>query len=161
MAGVDGAKGARSGGGLSDDGFLAWCESKGIAQDAALSVKEAAKVGDVGERTLRRYIADGKLSTLKVTGPRGDEHRIMADVLYGLIGGRRGVLDRAQAPADKMAKELEQLRKIVEAQSRMIDDLRAEVHDSRAQLSQFQDQVIRALPAPSKRSSWWPFGRRS
>lgn len=135
-----------------------WLRDRTVDPGETLTVKQAAKVAGVGERTLRRWIADGTLTPDRVDGLRGPEHRIAARDLASVCLDRKGALDRRQTPSPvaTLAREIAALREQVEEQTATIRSLESEVHDSKAQLSQLQDQ-IRALPAPRR---WWPFGKR-
>lgn len=71
------------------------------------------------------------------------------------IGEKSGLGLEAQ-----LLEEIRQLRLLAEAQSLKIDRLEGEVRDSRAQLNQMNEQVVKALPAP-RRTLWSKlFGRK-
>lgn len=136
-----------------------------------LSLREACDATGIAERTLRRYIAEGLLSTEKVRGPRGPEHRIYAPRLFLVYLERSAAFERARSsPLEEMSKEIAQLcRAIVDQQAHadkrvdrlleemkrqgeLIDELRAEQRDSRAQLFTLQENMIKALLPPPKKS---------
>ena len=141
--------------------------------DSFLPLKEAAQRAGIAERTVRRYIADGNLETEKVKGPRGWEHRVYVPLLFSLLQEKSGAFERARSsPVEEMAREMAGLcRMIVDQQaradqrtthlleelrnqSRVIDELRAEQRDSRAQVHCLQDQMIRAL-MPRQKPPFW------
>jgi len=141
--------------------------------DSHLSLKEAAQKSGVAERTLRRYIADGHLSTEKTKGPRGWEHRVYVPLLFSILQEKSGAFERARTnPMEEMGREIAALcRMIVEQQtvadrrtdrlldeirnqSRVIDELRAEQRDARGQMHSLQEQMIKALMPRQKASLW-------
>lgn len=139
--------------------------------DDLLDVRSAASLAGVSEKTIRRYHKDGRLAAVVERGRRGDQYKFLRSdieaVFTGVVATNKPL---ARSPLEDVRTELEALRKtladqaeatakmerertaIIEAQSRTIDELRAEVRDSRAQLAQLHEQVVRALPAPKK---WW------
>jgi DNA-binding transcriptional MerR regulator len=141
-----------------------------------ISLKEACERTDIAERTLRRYIAEGLLPTEKVRGPRGPEHRVYVPRLFLVLLERSAAFERARSsPLEDMSREIAALcRAIVDQQSeadrrvdrlldemrnqgRMIDDLRAEQRDARAQMHTLQEHMIKALLPPERPK---PFLRR-
>ncbi|HWD37289.1 MAG TPA: hypothetical protein VG944_00440 [Fimbriimonas sp.] len=141
--------------------------------DSYLSLRDAAQTCEIAERTLRRYIADGALPTEKVKGPRGWEHRVYVPSLFLVLQEKAGAIERARSsPMEDMGREIAALcRVIVEQQtisdrrtdklldeirnqSRVIDELRAEQRDARAQMHGIQEQMIRAL-MPRQKPSFW------
>lgn len=141
--------------------------------EVSYTVKDAADRSGVAERTLRRYIAEGRLPTEKVKGSRGIEHRIYAPWLFTLVHERTTVLDQARSnPVESMGREIASLCRVIvdqqaladrrtdrlldeiRHQSRVIDELRAEQRDARAQMHTLQEQMIKAL-MPRQKSSIW------
>jgi len=141
--------------------------------DCHLPLKDAVNRAGIAERTIRRYIADGNLETEKVKGPRGWEHRVYIPTLFSLLQEKSGAYERTRSsPIEEMAREMASLcRMIVEQQARadtrtgklleeirnqgrVIDDLRAEQRDARAQMHALQDQMIRAL-MPRQKPPFW------
>lgn len=137
----------------------AWLDAHGFdAGTEIVSVRDATRAG-VAERTLRRYISDGILPTVRVRGRRGEEHRIRLTDLHRVITERSSAIERVQvSPVDELAAQVQALRAVIEEQNRTMDELRAEVRDSRAQLHQMHEQVVRALMPPASAPDdrpWW------
>ena len=141
--------------------------------EVSFTVKDAADRSGVAERTLRRYIAEGRLPTERVKGSRGIEHRIYAPWLFTLVHERTNVLEQARSnPVESMGREIASLCRVIvdqqaladrrtdrlldeiRHQSRVIDELRAEQRDARAQMHSIQDQMIKALMPRPKSSIW-------
>ena len=129
-----------------------------------LTLSEAAKQLSVNPATVRRWIKAGKLPATLERTDRGDAyfiHPADLDTIQGLSKPHR---ERLRPPplsedlaAIKSAQNaiLEQMRADSAAQEQRIRSLEAELHDTRAQLSQFQDHILKALPAPAKPSRSW------
>lgn len=125
-----------------------------------LSITQAAERLSVNPKTLRRWINAGKIAATKEIGPRGEEWRIHAQSLPQSGDSIQKPHRAAPAPpplsediqAMRAAQDaiLTEMRERMGSMARHIESLEAELHDTRAQLSQFQDQVIKALPAPQK-----------
>jgi hypothetical protein len=136
-----------------------------------LSLRDAAQKSGVAERTLRRYIADGQLETEKVKGPRGWEHRVYVPALFSVLQQKAGAFERAHSnPLEEMGREMATLcRTIVEQQTlaerrtnrlldeirnqnRVMDELRIEQKEARGQMLAIQDQMVKFLSRPPKKS---------
>jgi DNA-binding transcriptional MerR regulator len=150
------------------------------AEEETVTIRRAVEGVKVSERTLRRYVADGVLPTETVKGSRGSEHRIYLPDLFMVLDGRRDAFERsASSPVSDVARQMEALKNqhererrelleriesqrrqdaekdkafldAIDRQTRMIDELRAELRDSRAQMHQMQEQVVKALMPPKK-----------
>lgn len=131
-----------------------------------LSLAEAIKAAGVSEKTLRRWIKSGRLAAELIEGPKGKEYRINAQDLDQALKATSKKADSEPQPAAEGTKldteDLATLKALAEAQMAMIEELRFEVrnladqnHDLTAQLSQLQDRVIKALPAPERKSNLW------
>jgi uncharacterized coiled-coil protein SlyX len=119
--------------------FAQWSETRDIKHaDRFLSVRKAAKVGDVAERTVRRWIADGVLPTLEIVGPRGMEHRIFIPTLYRVMQQRAGALARPTSPMDGMQQAVlemrEQNRRVVDEVAKESETLRSVADELKAKL---------------------------
>ena len=127
-----------------------------------LSLAQAIESAGVSEKTLRRWIKSGRLTAELIEGPKGREYRINADDL----NQARKVSPKKASSAPRTAtveasldpNDLATLKALAEAQTAMIEELRHEVrnlahqnHDLTAQVSQLQDRVLKALPAPVTR----------
>jgi excisionase family DNA binding protein len=131
-----------------------------------LTLSEAAKRLGLNPATVRRWIKAGKLPATLERTDRGETYFINPDDLEAITQGSRSAprTERPRPPAlsedlaaikDAQNAILDQMRANSEAQEQRIRSLEAELHDTRAQLSQFQDQMMKALPAPAKPSSSW------
>ena len=130
-----------------------------------LTLSEAAKQLSVNPATVRRWIKAGKLPATLERTDRGETYFINPADLDTIRGASpAGRTERPRPPAlsedlaaikSAQAAILDQMRANSEAQEQRIRSLEAELHDTRAQLSQFQDQMMKALPAPAKPSSSW------
>lgn len=141
-----------------------------------LSLADAIKAARVSEKTLRRWIKSGRLAAELIEGPKGKEYRINAEDLDQALKGtpKKAVSEPKPATQDTKldTEDLAALKALAEAQMAMIEELRHEVqqlrplanevrnladqnHDLTAQLSQLQDRVIKALPAPMAKPSLW------
>jgi DNA-binding transcriptional MerR regulator len=154
------------------DMLLERIRAAGIADpNSFLGLREACERTGIAERTLRRYVAEGLLPTEKVKGPRGPEHRVYVPRLFLVMLERSAAFERARSsPLEDMSREIAGLcRAIVEqqaiadrrtdrlleeirGQSRVIDELRAEQRDARAQIHVIQEQMIKALLPPARKS---------
>jgi excisionase family DNA binding protein len=130
-----------------------------------ITLNEAAKRISVNPATVRRWIKAGKIPATLERTDRGETYFINPadlDTIQGASPAARTKRPRPPALSEDLAtiKDaqnaiLEQMRANSEAQEQRIRSLEAELHDTRAQLSQFQDQMMKALPAPAKPSSSW------
>ena len=147
--------------------FLAWCDDKGVDPAQSLTVAQVVDATGIKERTLRRHIANGELRTNVVKGAKVKEHRIPTGRAYALWNAKQGHSRATTDPMAELSKQLDamrtaaeseriQYRELVEQQTRVINELKAEVRDTRAQLGQLHEQLIKALPEPKKRV-WWRF----
>lgn len=131
-----------------------------------LTLTDAVKASGVSEKTLRRWIKSGRLTAELIEGPKGREYRINADDLNQArkLTPKKAVSEHhtATVEASLDPSDLATLKALAEAQTAMIEELRHEVrnlahqnHDLTAQVSQLQDRVIKALPAPATRPTLW------
>ena len=131
-----------------------------------LTLTDAVKASGVSEKTLRRWIKSGRLTAELIEGPKGREYRINADDLSHAQKvsplKSRSEHHTATVEASLDPNDLATLKALAEAQTAMIEELRHEVrnlahqnHDLTAQVSQLQDRVIKALPAPATRPTLW------
>jgi DNA-binding transcriptional MerR regulator len=146
--------------------------------DSYLSLRDAAQKSGVAERTLRRYIADGQLETEKVKGARGWEHRVYVPALFAVLQQKAGAFERAHSnPLDEIGREVSSLcRVILEQQTladartnrlldemrnqiRVMDELRNEQREARKEMAILQDQVVKFMTRPPKRSWFEMFFR--
>lgn len=125
-----------------------------------LTLSEAAKRLGLNPATVRRWIKAGKLAATLERTDRGETYFINPEDLEAL--SPRTERPRPPALLDDLATIksaqnaiLTEMRANSEAQEQRIRSLEAELRDTRAQLSQFQDKIIMALPAPTKPSSSW------
>lgn len=126
-----------------------------------LSVDNAAQLVGVSAKTIRRAIKDGKLAVEK--GGKHHGYQILRSDVEALYGSNKGVsvaspLASLTAEISELKAMIEKLNSTNEEQTRKIENLEHEVHDSRAQIHQLNEQIVRALPAP--RRGWWPFRKR-
>ena len=131
-----------------------------------LTLAQAIESAGVSEKTLRRWIKSGRLTAELIEGPKGREYRINADDLNQAQKlsplKSRSEPQPATVETSLDPSDLATLKALAEAQTAMIDELRHEVrnlahqnHDLTAQVSQLQDRVIKALPAPATRPTLW------
>ena len=128
-----------------------------------ITLSEAAKQLSLNPATVRRWIKAGKLPATLERTDRGETYFINPadlDTIQGASPADRTGRPKPPALSEDLAAIksaqnaiLEQMRANSEAQEQRIRSLEAELHDTRAQLSQFQDQMMKALPAPSSPSS--------
>lgn len=131
-----------------------------------LSIRAAAKVAGLSERTLRRYIASGKLSA--VDDGHGARLVDTSELLrLGLL--RRSPVTGEAVPTGPTTGELDNLRERAEAAEARCKDLETERDAWRGQAAAWQQQaegLLRALPAatdspqsdaqgPAPRRPWW------
>lgn len=136
-----------------------------------MTVADIVRLGGISERTVRRYVSAGRL--IPSTTSAGMTHRFDVTHVLDALGYQqgapalkaptsplvelRGALDAlTEALSAERARHEQERRELIErldAQARLIDELRAEQRDARAQLHQFQEQVIKALPEPKR--PWW------
>lgn len=130
-----------------------------------LTLAQAVKAYGVSEKTLRRWIKSGRLTAELIEGPKGKEYRILPSELERI---KSSPIKSPSAPRTATVKasldpdDLATLKALAEAQTAMIAELRHEVHQLRdqnhdltAQVSQLQDRVIKALPAPATKQTLW------
>ena len=130
-----------------------------------ITLNEAAKRISVNPATVRRWIKAGKIPATLERTDRGETYFINPADLDTIRGaGPAARTKRPRPPAlsedlaaikDAQNAILDQMRANSEAQEQRIRSLEAELHDTRAQLSQFQDHILKALPAPAKESRSW------
>jgi DNA-binding transcriptional MerR regulator len=157
---------------LSD--LVAKIEGVGIPLESVkLSVKDVVRLSGVTDRTVRRYIAKGVLTPDTLQGPKGKEYELSLSQVLDVFTKREDTIKRGKvSPMNDLAGSIESLRQALEseraagaaaqkelldrldAQSKLIDDLRHEQRDARAQVHQLQEQIIKALPAPAK-APWY------
>lgn len=132
----------------------------------SMTLAQAIESAGVSEKTLRRWIKSGRLTAELIEGPKGKEYRIKA---ADLAQSRRSAEKKdgseprtATIETGLEPNDLDKLKFLAEKQTAMIEALRVEVrnlvdqnHDLTAQVSQLQDRVIKALPAPATRPTLW------
>ena len=141
------------------DGLIATVEGQGgNAADVLLDVREIVRLASCSERTVRRYISKGALTAKSVDQGR---YLFALDDVAALFGRRRDVITRAKSsPMDELNETIKRLSAQVEEQSALIDQLKHEQRDARAQLYQLHEQLVRALPPPSKPGIFSRFFKR-
>ena len=55
----------------------------------------------------------------------------------------------------ELQKQVSATQGLIENQTHQIEELKAELRDSRGQLAQLHDQVIKALPSPEPQKRFW------
>lgn len=121
------------------------------AADILLDVKEIVRLASCSERTVRRYISRGMLTSASVEDQ--NRHVFTLDAVAGVFGRRRDVIARAKtSPMDELNETIKRLSAQVEEQSALIEQLKHEQRDARAQLYQLHEQLVKALPPPAKPS---------
>jgi excisionase family DNA binding protein len=122
--------------------------------DDGLTVDQAAQLAGVSAKTIRRAIAKGDLIAVTVKGRHGG-YRIPREAVEALY--QNAPTTRPVSPVQELATEIAELRGQLDRITQQLDEsnreaaqLRAEVHDSRAQLAQFQDHILKALPPPPR-----------
>ena len=151
--------------------LVAKIEGVGIPLESVkLSVKDVVRLSGVTDRTVRRYIAKGVLTPDTLKGQKGKEYELSLSQVVDVFTQRKDTIQRGKvSPMNDLAGSIDSLRQALEseraagaaaqkelldrldAQSKLIDELRLEQRDARAQVHQLQDQIIKALPAPVKR----------
>ena len=133
-----------------------------------LSIKEAAARLGVNPKTIRRRIESGELAAEKLEGANGLQWMIRPEAL-DKEAARKAVEPRERKStaintlrASELAEMVSELQKqvsatqgLIENQTHQIEELKAELRDSRGQLAQLHDQVIKALPAPEEKKGLW------
>ena len=118
--------------------------------DSQLTVKQVATFSGLAERTIRRYLAEKAFETIETKGKRGRELRIPAknalDVVLARSSGQN-VSAKPTGPDLAILEALDSMKATIEAQARTIEGLRTELHDTRGQLHQMNEMIVRALPA--------------
>jgi DNA-binding transcriptional MerR regulator len=136
-----------------------------------LTIKQVVRVHSVTERTIRRYISSGRLIPREVATANGKQHLFTVADLLAVFEVRADLIDRARSnPIEDLAgnvalmtagfndvikaqqSEAQELRAIIEAQGRIIEELRAEQRDTRAQIHQLHETTVKALMPPARRS---------
>lgn len=125
--------------------------------DERLTVDASALLVGVSTKTIRRAILDGRLPAEKVTGRHGG-YRITRQDLEALYVGERAA-ERPVSPVEALTAKIDELLEITRDQAAKIGNLESEVRDSRAQLHQFQETYLKALPARTP-ARWWQFWKR-
>jgi DNA-binding transcriptional MerR regulator len=169
------------GGGVTLDQLADVVALAGIDPDAVeLTTKQVIAVTGVTERTIRRYTGSGKLIPKEVTTDNGKAHLFTVAQLSDVFGARSSVIDKARTnPLEDLAgsvdrmtagfddvirdqqKQTQELIEMIkaqaatiEAQGRLIDELRAEQRDTRAQIHQLHETTVKALMPREKQSFW-------
>ena len=169
------------GGGVTLDQLADTLELAGIdPQTVELTTKQVIAVTGVTERTIRRYTGSGKLIPKEVTTDNGKAHLFNVALLTDVFSARANVIDKARTnPLEDLAgsvqamtagfgdvirdqqKQTQELIEMIkaqaatiEAQGRVIDDLRAEQRDTRAQIHQLHETTVKALMPREKQSFW-------
>lgn len=133
----------------------------------SLTIAEAAKLAQVNAKTIRRAIKDGRLAATLTTTSRGPTYLVDVESLELLKGSlsapRAGTpvrhgQDIQTAILEALSTQRDELRERDEAQAQRIKSLEDELRDTRHQLAQLHEQVIRALPAPKR--PWWKLFHR-
>lgn len=142
--------------------------------EGGLTVKEAADRLGVTTKTIRRQIEAKQLDAVQVKGKNGPQWLITPESLEkrasrspveaGLKHSTTKSTPRTAELAQQVAQLTEEAKRtqaLIENQQQLIEELRAEVRDSRGQLGQFQEYVMKALPAPERKKGFWQrlFGR--
>ncbi len=122
--------------------------------DEGLTVNAAAEIVGVSVKTIRRAIADGKLKASKVSGRYGGYRILRGDLL---AVWPEGVPDAPRSPLTELSAELAAVKAALDALRGENEQLRAEVRDSRGQINQIHDTLLKALPPPAKPSFWGRF----
>jgi len=136
-----------------------------------LTIKQVLPLAKVTERTMRRYISSGRLIPREVATANGKQHLFTVADLLAVFETRADLIDRARSnPIEDLAgnvaamtagfndvikaqqSEAQELRAIIEAQGRIIEELRAEQRDTRAQIHQLHETTVKALMPPARRS---------
>lgn len=147
--------------------------------DEGLTIKQAAERLDISDRTVRRWIADGKLQAEKVPGPYGPEWRIPA----AAVNTAQQVIDvvKVERPNDPEALALalaqalqERDKKLFEAIfdefNQRFDALQEQLREQAA-ASEARDEARREWEAErdrrlmeairerqeQRRRRWWPW----
>ena len=140
--------------------FLSWCDERELDPIQELTIRQTVDATGRRERSLRRDIAEGTFKTNLVQGTKSKEHRVPPARAFILWQSKQKgtsrpttdqnaeILKHLDAMRSEAERERIQYRELVDQQTRVIDELRAEIHDLKAQHSQLQDQIVRALPAP-------------
>jgi hypothetical protein len=187
IAGGIGAYLQNRGGGVTLDQLADTLELSGIdPQTVELTTKQVIAVTGVTERTIRRYTGSGKLIPKEVTTDNGKAHLFNVAQLTDVFSARANVIDKArtnpledlagsvqamtagfgdvirdqQARTDQLTAMLEAQAEIIRAQGRVIEDLRAEQRDTRAQIHQLHETTVKALMPREKVSIWAKLRRR-
>lgn len=169
------------GGGVTLDQLADVLELAGIdAQAVELTTKQAITVTGVTERTIRRYIGSGRLIPREIKTENGKTHLFTVAHLSDVFSTRTTAINKARTnPIEDLAgsvermsagfddvirdqqKRTQQLIEMIEAQAatiqaqgRIIEDLRAEQRDTRAQIHQLHETTVKALMPRGKVSLW-------
>jgi len=186
MAPVNGAKNPRPGDGMTPSEVtrvIGESKTLGDLRDALdlagvelstveLTIKQVLPLANVTERTIRRYVAAGRLIPREVATQNGKQHLFTLADLLAVFELRTELIDRAKSnPLNELSQNVEtlaagfsdvikaqqveaqQLREIIEAQGRLIAELRAEQRDTRAQIHQLHETTVKAL-MPPKKQGW-------
>ena len=140
--------------------FMSSLAAEGLTLDSQLSIKQIAAFSGLSDRTIRRYLSEGAFLVELVEGKRGKENRIQAQNAYDVIKGKdvgQPVSAKPTGSEPMILEALATLTATIEAQSRTIDSLKAELHDTRGQLHQMNEAMVKALPARSEelRPRFW------
>jgi len=121
------------------------------ADTSTLSAGQAAAVLGVSERSVRRYIASGRLPAARVHGPKGVEYRIEpADV--EALAGRAAALEARSVPVNEGADMdstvathasagLQTMQAVLEPLARELAAYRAELIASRTERERLQETI--------------------
>lgn len=124
---------------------------------------EAAELLDVNKMTVLRWIRTGRLAAERVMTAHGPGYEIKIEDLRQAAQAPRKKREAAPTPVKgSIVESIDALRKAVESQAIEIHDLRGQLAQTEARLT----EALRALPAPAKLEeprqarSWWPFNRK-
>jgi len=117
-----------------------------MIEGGSLTIEGAAQLVGVSTKTIRRAISTGKLKAAKVAGRHGGYRIDRADLLA--VWPEPAAKEAPRSPISEVAGEISAMREAIEALRRENEQLRAEVRDSRGQIHQLQETILKALPAP-------------
>lgn len=110
-------------------------DGSGVSDQSDMSVVQAAGYLGVSDRTVRRYIAGGKISARLVLGPYGEEYRLAAGDVEAFRATREQRTQRgASLPAPRTSAPVQAVRGQEGAILALVEPLREELAGAREQI---------------------------
>lgn len=120
-----------------------------------IDIKQAVAETGISERTIRRYLSTGQLTSHLAETPTGKKRVFLAADLIQIKTAAVPPTKNQKSDLTAILNELLEVKQKIVSLENTNRELESQVKDLRAENHQFKEAIIKALPSPSRKPWFW------